>query len=206
MAAHPLLSLARGVRVHVCSHVTLPLCSLHPSIQQKNSAQNARRSLDGWRGVLDVGWQRRSGILAAPLLPAPCSHPVPRCPGVLTRMTVCCSLVAHGLAGGCHRAHIQTVPGVSRMSWDCPWEHFVSSWRGWLSSCLAPAWHWERGGCVSFKCLRKLSPPACLPSLARGAGTGPGRRRELCGARSWHWVRGGVVLEQCPELGPRSST
>lgn len=36
---------------------------------------------------------------------------------------------------------------------------------------------WERGGSVSFKCLGKLSAPACLPVLARGAGTGPSHAR-----------------------------
>lgn len=128
MAMLLLLSPALGARG--CAHVTLPLSSLHPSTQQKNSAQKARRSLDGWRGVLDLGWQRRSGIPPAPPFPARHSHPAGHCPVVLTRMSMWCLVVARGLAGGCHIAQIQTVPGVSRRHWDCPWEHFVSSWGG----------------------------------------------------------------------------
>lgn len=154
-----------------------PLSSLHPSLQQKTSAQKAGRSLDGWRGALHLGRQRRSGIPPCPLLPARHSHPAGRCPAVLTRMSVCCLVVARGLAGGSHIARVQTVPGVGRRHWGRPWEHFVSSQGGTAQllsdTCLA----WERGGSVSFNCLGKLSPPACLPSLARGAGSGPIRAR-----------------------------
>lgn len=67
-----------------------------------------------------------------PCSPLPCLSLTPsgRCPVVLTHMSMCCLVVARGLAGGCHIAQIQTVPGVSRRHWDCPWEHFVSSWGG----------------------------------------------------------------------------
>lgn len=137
MAALLLLAPALGTRG--CAHVTLPLSSLHPSTQQKNSAQKAGRSLEGWRGVLDLGWQRRSRIPPAPPFPARRSHPAGCCcPVVLTRMSMCCLVVARGLAGGCHIAQIQTVPGVGRRHWDRPWELFVSSQQGDSS---APVWH-----------------------------------------------------------------
>lgn len=162
MATLLLLSPALGVR----ARVTLPLSSLHPSIQQKKSAQKARRSLDGWRGVLDLGWQRRSGIPPAPLFPSHRSHPAGRCAVVLTRMSMSRLVVARGLTGGCHSSDPNPPWG--------PWEALGSPMgalcvqpEGWLSSCLTPAWLWEEEA-VSFNCLGKL----CL-LLARGAGTGP---------------------------------
>lgn len=152
MATLLLLSLALGV--HVCSHVTLPLSSRHPSIQQK---KNLPKNPGGaWMGGEECWtWAGRGGA-GSPLLPSS-----------LSCMSMCCLMVAHGLAGGCLRAQIQTVPGVSRMCWDCPWEHFVSSQRGWLSSCLAPAWHGKE------EALLGKTVSSCL--LAKP------------GPRSWHW-------------------
>uniref|UniRef100_A0A8C3V064 ATP binding cassette subfamily A member 3 n=1 Tax=Catharus ustulatus TaxID=91951 RepID=A0A8C3V064_CATUS len=86
---------------------------------KNNPPKKPGGALDGWRGVLDLGWQRRSGIPYAPLFLAPRSHPAGCCPLVLTRMSMCCLVVARGVAGGCHIAQIQTVPGVSRMCWEC---------------------------------------------------------------------------------------
>lgn len=175
MAALLLSGLWACVGVRVCAHVTLPLSSLHPSIQQKTSTQKAGRSLDGWRGCWTAAGRGGAGspllLSSLPVARTRCSPPHPH-PHVH-----CCLVVARGLAGGCHIAQIQTVPGVSRMCWDHPGEHFVSSQGAAAQLLSGTCLAWERAGSVSFKCLGKLSPPACLPSLARGAGTGPSRSR-----------------------------
>lgn len=173
-----LLPLSPALGVRGCAHVTLPLSSLHPSIQQKTSTRKAGRSRDWWGGVLDWGWQRRSGTPPAPIFPAHVAHtqrdsargPHPR---------------VHVLFGGCswfsRRLSHSSDPKPSLGSAGCAGiTHGSTSCAarvGQLSSCLAPAWHGERGGSVSFNCLGKRSPPARLPSLARGAGTGPSRAR-----------------------------
>lgn len=125
------------VGVRVCAHVTLPLSSLlHP--YSKNIHPKIWESLDGWRGALDLGWQRRIPS-APPSLPvAHTQRDAPRAPHPHVPV----------LFGGCSwfsrrlsHSSDPNRPWGSRMCWDCPWEHFVSSQGGTAQllsgTCLA---------------------------------------------------------------------
>lgn len=177
MATLLLLSPALGVRGCACV-ITCDIATLQPSIHPYSKKHLPKKPGGGWMGGEGCWmWAGRGGALpSAPPSPARGSQPARHRPLLLTRMSVWCWVAARGLAGGCHRAQIQTVPGVSRECWDCPWEHFVAGQRGRLSSCLAPAWHGkeEARSPLSVSCL--LAKP---------------------GLRSWRWAqpcRGSCVL------------
>lgn len=57
-----LLLLSPALGVHVSSHVwhCHSPAFTHPYSKKNICPKKARRSLDGWRGVLGLGWQRRS--------------------------------------------------------------------------------------------------------------------------------------------------
>lgn len=85
-------------------------------------------------------WDGRGG---SPLLPLPCPwlSPSGTRPTLLTRMSLCCLVVARGLAGGCHIAQIQTVLGAAGGAGIPPGSTLCPARGVQLSSCLAPAWH-----------------------------------------------------------------
>lgn len=159
----------------VCDTASLLPSSIHPS-SKNNTPKKLGGALDGWGGVLDLGWQRRSGIPSAPLFPALLtpSGMLPRGPHPHV----------HVLLGGCswfsRRLSHSSDP-------NRPWgqQDVLGLPVGALSvqpggtaqllpgTCRA----WERGGSVSFKCLGKLSAPAFLPVLAPGVGIGPSHAR-----------------------------
>lgn len=110
----PAAASAACVGVRVCAHVTLPLSSLlHP--YSKKNPPKLRQSLDGWRGALDLGWQRRIPS-APPSLPR---APHPHVPVLFGG----CSWFSRRLS----HSSDPNRPWGSRRCWDSPGEHFVSS-------------------------------------------------------------------------------
>lgn len=157
-----------------CDIATLQPSSIHTA--KKKSAQKPRRSLDGWRGVLDLGWQRRSGIPSAPLFPV---------------------LHVHVLFDGCswfsRRLSQSSDPNRPWGQQDVlglPMGALCVQPEGMAQLLSGTCLAWERGGSAWENCLLLPACQAWPEELALV----PAVQGELCGARSWHWVRDAGAL------------
>lgn len=139
----------RGVRggacVCACDTATLQPSS---SIQQKHPPKKTGEP--GWveRGM-GLGMAEEDPLCSPP--PCPWLTPSGMHPALLTRMSLCCLVVARGLAGGCHIAQIQTVLGAAGCAGIAPGSTLCPAGGGTAQLLSGTCLAWERGGSVSFK-------------------------------------------------------